>query len=153
MKNRRDCLAALAAGALATALPVGAQPSPFRIAWTSPTKAADGSPFLDELRRGLRELGYVEGRNLVIEPYWGEDSADRIQKMVVEAVASNPHVIVAQGATAPPMRRATTAIPVVFGYSGDPVEAGLVQSLSRPAATSQGSASLRWTSLPSASSW
>lgn len=132
MNKRRDFLNALSAGALAAALPAIAQPSLFRVAWTSPTKATDASPFLDELRRGLRELGYVEGRNIQIEPYWGEDSADRIQKMIVDAVASNPHVIVAQGATAPPMRRATSTIPVVFGYSGDPVEAGLVQSLSRP---------------------
>lgn len=132
MRTRRDFLGVLGAGALAAALPAVAQPSQFRIAWTSPTKAADGSPFLDELRRGLRELGYVEGRNIQIEPYWGEDSADRVRKMIVEAVASYPHVIVAQGATAPPMRRATTTIPVVFGYSGDPVEAALVESLSRP---------------------
>jgi putative ABC transport system substrate-binding protein len=132
MKNRRAVLHAIAAAIAAVACPALAQPAPFRVGWTSPTRAADGSPFLDELRRGLRELGYVEGRNVLIEPYWGEDSAERITKMVAEAVATAPHVIVAQGSTAPPMRRATTTIPVVFGYSGDPVEAGLVESLSRP---------------------
>ena len=129
---RRTLLAALGAAALAAAFPALAQPKPFRVAWASPTKAADGSPFLEELRRGLRELGYVEGRSIVIEAYWGEDSPDRIGAMVAEAVASRPDVIVAQGASAPPMRRATSSIPVVFGYSGDPVAAGLVQSLSRP---------------------
>jgi putative ABC transport system substrate-binding protein len=132
MKTRRSLLATLGAGALAAALPSLAQPKPARVAWTSPTKAADGSPFLEELRRGLRELGYIEGRSIVIEAYWGEDSPERIGAMVAEAVASRPDVIVAQGATAPPMRRATSTIPVVFGYSGDPVAAGLVQSLSRP---------------------
>jgi len=98
----------------------------------SPTRIADGSPFLDELRRGLRELGYVEGGNLLLEAHWGEDSAERIEKLVAEVVASTPHVIVAQGGTAVALRRATTSIPVVFGYSGDPVEAGLVESLSWP---------------------
>jgi putative tryptophan/tyrosine transport system substrate-binding protein len=138
MKTRRSVLATLGAGALAAAFAALAQPKPARVAWTSPTKAADGSPFLEELRRGLRELGYVEGRSFVIEAYWGEDSPDRIGAMVAEAVASRPDVIVAQGATAPPMRRATSAIPVVFGYSGDPVAAGLVQSLSRPGANLTG---------------
>ena len=98
----------------------------------SSTRVADGSPFLDELRRGLRELGYVEGRNLLLEAYWGEDSAERIDKLVAEVVAARPQVIVAQGGTAVVMRRATTTIPVVFGYSGDPVEAGLVDSFPRP---------------------
>ncbi len=132
MNRRRNFLNALGAGAFAFALPAIAQPSPFRVCWMSPTGAADGSLFLDELRRGLRELGYAEGRNLRIEPYWGENSAERIGKLIAEVVASNPHVIVAQGGTAPLLRRATTTIPVVFGYSGDPVEAGLVDSLARP---------------------
>lgn len=57
MKTRRSLLATLGAGALAAALPALAQPKPARVAWTSPTKAADGSPFLEELCRGLRELG------------------------------------------------------------------------------------------------
>ncbi|MGH8701394.1 MAG: ABC transporter substrate-binding protein [Burkholderiales bacterium] len=132
MDTRRDFLGALGAGAMAAVFPAIAQPSPFRVAWTSPTRAEDGSLFLDELRRGLQELGYVEGRNLVIEQFWAENSAERMEKLIAEVVASRPHVIVAQGATAVAMRRATTTIPVVFGYSGDPVEAGLVESLRRP---------------------
>jgi putative ABC transport system substrate-binding protein len=132
MITRRQVLGAVAGATLVAALPVGAQPGPFRVSWMSPTRAADGSPFLAELRRGLEELGYVEGRTLVLDVYWGEDSAERIQRLVAEVVASAPHVIVAQGGTAVAMRRATTAIPVVFGYSGDPVEAGLVDSLARP---------------------
>jgi len=131
MVTRRKFLDVLGAGALAASLPAMAQ-AQFRIAWASPTKAADGSLFLEELRRGLRELGYFEGRNVRIDAFWGEDSAERIAKLPSAAIASSPHVIVAQGATAPPMRKATATIPVVFGYSGDPVEAGLVQSLARP---------------------
>jgi putative tryptophan/tyrosine transport system substrate-binding protein len=134
MSTRRQILRALGSGALLAALPARAQASPSQVSWISPTRATDGSPFLDELRRGLRELGHVEGRTLVLEAYWGEDSAERIDKLVAEVIASIPHVIVAQGAAAVPMRRATTSIPVVFGYSGDPVEAELVDSLASPAA-------------------
>lgn len=132
MITRRNAVNALGLGVLAVALPVIAQALPSRISWLSPTKAKDGSPFLNELRLGLSDLGYVEGRNILIDPYWGEDSAERVPKLIAEVVASNPRVIVAQGSTAPPMRRANTSIPVVFGYSGDPVEAGLVESLARP---------------------
>lgn len=137
INRRRRLLAALGAGLLVASRGAAAQ-QPFRIAWTSPTKATDGSPFLDELRAGLRELGYVEGRHIAIEAHWGEDSAERIAKLPGAALASKPHVIVAQGATAPPMRKATSTIPVVFGYSGDPLEAGLVESLSRPGANMTG---------------
>jgi putative ABC transport system substrate-binding protein len=130
--TRREILLGLAAGALIAARPSWAQPAPARVCWLSPTREADGSLFLEELRRGLHELGYVEGRTLVLAPYWGEDSSERIGKLIPEILASNPQVIVAQGGTSVPMRRATTTIPVVFGFSGDPVEAGLVDSLARP---------------------
>jgi putative tryptophan/tyrosine transport system substrate-binding protein len=132
VNTRRSFLQVFATGALAAAFPAWALPSPFRVGWISPTRAVEGSPFLDELRGGLRELGYAEERNLLIEPHWGEDSAELVVKAVSELIASNPHVIVAQGATAVLVRRATATIPVAFGYSGDPVEAGLVESLSRP---------------------
>jgi hypothetical protein len=59
MIMRRRVLGALGAGTLVAALPTVAHPSPFRVSWVSPTRLADGSPFLDELRRGLAELGHV----------------------------------------------------------------------------------------------
>jgi len=132
MSTRRNFLAALGSGAFAVAFRGAAQPLRNRVCWISPTPAADGSPFVDEFRHGLRDLGYVEGRDVSIEVYWGENSDERIAKLVAEVVASIPHVIVAQGRTAPPVGRATSTIPVVFGFSGDVVEAGLVESLSRP---------------------
>jgi putative ABC transport system substrate-binding protein len=129
--NRRDMVLALFALGVAPFSTL-AQSAPFRVAWISPTPAADGSPFLDELRRGLRELGYVEGRNLVLEPYWGDNTPARLAKMMADAIASAPNVIVAQGGAAPAAHKATNSIPVVFGYSGDPVAAGLVESFARP---------------------
>jgi len=120
------------AGSLLAAPLARAQGAPSRIAWFSPTRASDGTLFLDALRHGLRERGYIEGSNLVIETYWGEDSPARVAELAKQVVASRPQVVVALGPTGPIMRRGTSTIPVVFGYSGDPVEAGLVEKLGRP---------------------
>jgi putative tryptophan/tyrosine transport system substrate-binding protein len=129
--GRRALLRGIGATLIAGALPARAQPAPPRVCWLSPSRASEGSPFLEELRAGLRDLGYAEGRNIVIEPYWGEDSAPRVEKMIAEVIASKPALIVSQGGVGPLLSRLNST-PVVFGYSGDPVAAGMVQSLSRP---------------------
>ena len=130
--TRRQALRGLGFAAGIVALPRPVVAAPFRVSWVTPSGITDGSPFLDELRSGLRELGWIEGRNLVLEPHWGEDSPQRVEKLVADIVASKPNVIVAQGSTAPAVRRTNTTIPVVFGFSGDPVEAKLVDSYARP---------------------
>ena len=132
MKTRRSFLGAFGAGALTVALPAFAQSPQIRIGWMSNTRAADAGLFLDALRAGLREHGYVEGRNIAIEERWGDDVPARAEQSVAELVASKPNVIVTQGPAALTLRKHTTTIPVVFGFSGDPVEAGIVQSLARP---------------------
>lgn len=129
--RRRELLIALATGALRPLWAGAQQPAPFRIGWTSIDRAA-GSPFLDPLRAGLRDLGYVEGRNLTIDARWGEESLERLEPLAAELVRSNPQVIVTQGPSVFLVRKAGAAMPVVFGFSGDPVEAGLVDSLRRP---------------------
>jgi putative ABC transport system substrate-binding protein len=129
--KRRDFLASVA-GTLACPGALRAQGAPRRVAWISPTRAADGALFLDALRRGLRERGYTEGSNLVIETHWGDDSPAKLAELAKQVVVTRPQVVVALGPTAPIMRRATSTIPVVFGYSGDPVEGGLVETLARP---------------------
>ena len=134
MPSRRNFLQMLGAGAAGMGLcrATPAQGGPARIAWLSHTRAIDGATFFNELRRGFADLGHVEGRSIIIEPYWGDDDPARITKNVTEAIASRPTLIVAQGSTGPIVRRSTTTIPVVFGYSGDPVEAGIVDSFNRP---------------------
>ncbi|MBI2754076.1 MAG: ABC transporter substrate-binding protein [Betaproteobacteria bacterium] len=132
MNARRDFLTLLGTGALAAALPAFSQQSQFRVGWLSPSRVEDGLQLLDALRQGLRDLGYVEGRNMVLEMRWGDDSSARVEKLAGELVALKPQVIVAQGPTAAAVRRVTTTIPVVFGFSGDPVRAGFVESLSHP---------------------
>ncbi|HEY5899980.1 MAG TPA: ABC transporter substrate-binding protein [Burkholderiales bacterium] len=127
--NRRRFLAALG---LAAALPSWGQKKPARIAWLSSSTEADGRQFFEELRRGLTELGYSEGRNMAFEKHWADDSRERLERVAKELVATQPSIVVAQGPTVPALRRAGAAFPIVFGFSGDPVEAGYVKSLARP---------------------
>jgi putative ABC transport system substrate-binding protein len=102
-----------------------AQPAKrWRVGWIS-TDQSVGSPFFDAFRSGLRDLGYVEGRNLAIDARWGAEFVD-------DLVRSRPDVIVTQGGTTFTLFRARPTTPVVFGYSGDPVEAGFADSFARP---------------------
>jgi putative ABC transport system substrate-binding protein len=132
MQRRREIVIVLVAGAATRRARAVAPPAVLRLGWLSGDRA-DQSPFLDSLRAGLRELGYVEGRNLVIDARFAEGSAERIDRLAVELVRSNPHVIVTQGGPAThPVMAAGARMPVVFGYSGDPVEGKVVDSLARP---------------------
>ena len=137
--NRRDTVLALltlGAGLLAVFLafvrPAEAQPAPPRVIWVSPAASSEGGPFFEELRRGLREIGHVEGRSIQLESAWGDGTPQRAAKLIAEVVAAAPKIIVTQGSMGPMASKATATIPVVFGYSGDPVEAGMVDSLPRP---------------------
>jgi len=120
------------AGILAVAKPAHAQPVAPRVIWVSPTASAQGGPFFEELRRGLRDIGYVEGRSIRLESAWSDGTPERPARLIAEVVASAPSIIVSQGSIGPLAQKATATIPVVFGYSGDPVEAGMVDSLPRP---------------------
>lgn len=128
--NRRDAACALLTFGIAPA-PVWAQASA-RVAWVSVAPASDGGLFLNELRSGLRELGRQEGRNLVLDAYWGDNANATAEKNIAQVIAARPDVIVSQGNAVFALRKATQTIPVVFGFSGDPVEAGMVQSMARP---------------------
>jgi putative ABC transport system substrate-binding protein len=103
-----------------------------RVGWLAGGRQADApSPYLEAFRLGMRERGRVEGRNLVLEVRVGE--RDRAPELAAELVRLKVDVLVAAG----PMvydaaRAAAGSTPVVFGFSGDPVEAGLVASLAHP---------------------
>jgi putative ABC transport system substrate-binding protein len=88
--------------------------------------------FLEALRQGLRSLGYVEGQNLAIEARWADGKLDRVADLTADLVRLNVDVIVTQGPVVSGVKKTAGMIPIVFGFSGDPVEAGLVTSLSRP---------------------
>lgn len=120
------------AGAIALLPRVGLSQAVAKVAWVSPTPAAEGGPFFDELRNGLRELGHVEGRNLRLDSYWAENDDALTVKAFEAAQASGAQVVVAQGRSVFAARKSFPNLPIVFGFSGDPVEAGLVQSMARP---------------------
>jgi putative tryptophan/tyrosine transport system substrate-binding protein len=132
MNTRRKILVALSAGAL---MPLRALAQPakvLRVGWLSNDKSAN-SPFYEALRNGLRDLGYVEGSNLVIEAKFGEGYSERLDALAVELVQWKPQIIVTQGGPATyPVIRAGATMPIVFGFSGDPIEGKLVKTLAHP---------------------
>ena len=91
-------------------------------------------PHLHEaFRQGLRDLGYVEGRNLVIESRYAEGKFERLPALAAELVARKVDVIVVSSTPAAlAAKQATRTLPIVFAASGDPVASGLVTSLARP---------------------
>ena len=75
-----------------------------RIGWIA-IGTPQGSEFFEAVRQGLRQLGYVEGQSVIIEPRWPADIGDRVPELVRELLALNVQVIVAQGAIVPLVRR------------------------------------------------
>jgi putative ABC transport system substrate-binding protein len=105
---------------------------PARIGWLSAGSGGNQSA-LNAFREGMHDLGYVEGRNLVIDARWGDGFSQRLDQHAIELLRSTPRVLVTQAGQAIfAVRRAKPTIPIVFGLSGDPVEAGLVDSFARP---------------------
>jgi putative ABC transport system substrate-binding protein len=105
-----------------------------RIGYLGLDRAAADPRIREALLQGLRDLGYVEGRNLVIEYRDAEGKPERFPALAAELVALKVDVIVAAGGTlgALAAKQATRTIPIVFGAVGDPVGEGLVTSLARP---------------------
>jgi putative ABC transport system substrate-binding protein len=96
------------------------------------------SPQLDALRQGLRDFGYSEGQNLLIDYRYVEGRHDRIPELVAQLLDLKIDIIVPMGPLAPVVARFVKTIPVVFGTSSDPVEAGIVASLARPGGNTTG---------------
>jgi ABC-type uncharacterized transport system substrate-binding protein len=138
MMDRRGFLLTSLAGALLASLSVDAQ---------SPTKIARigvlATEFPEALRQSLRDLGYIEGRNVVFEIRETQGRADRVNDLAVELTRRKVDVLVGTNPAAVfGARRATSTIPIVMVYTPDPVELGLVASLARPGGNITGVTSL-----------
>jgi len=133
--DRRRFIGTIASGLLATPLAAEAQQAAkaARIGYLANVPAAN--PHLHEaFRQGLRDLGYVEGRNVAIEVRSAEGKPERFPALAAELVALKVDVIVAAGGTLATLaaKQATRTLPIVFTGDADPVANGFVTSLSRP---------------------
>jgi putative ABC transport system substrate-binding protein len=157
--KRRDFL--VAGGALAIAgacAAVAAQPrrrgAPARIAILDDASPATRQQLWTRVRERLRELGYVEGRDVLIEARFAEGSVDRLPALAKEIVATKPDVILTVTTTvALAAKKETSTIPIVALGPADPVKSGLVASLARPGgnltglAPNQGEIAGKWLEL------
>ena len=142
MNKRRKLIIALGASALAAPLPSFAQ-QPVKIARIGFLGAASASGYakqLDGFRLGLRDFGYMEGKNIVLEYRWAEGNYAQLAELAAELVRSKVDVIVTHGTPGTRAAKgATTTIPIVMAISGDAVATGLVVSLPRPGGNITGS--------------
>src|SRR6266550_1075687 len=104
-----------------------------RIGYLSALSPAAVSDRMAAFRRGLRELGYIEGKNIVIEYRWAEGKTERLTHLVTELVRLKVDIIVTAGpATIRPAKKSTATIPIVMAFDNDPVGSGFVASLAHP---------------------
>ena len=147
MMDRRKTLVVLAASGLFTPLALLAQQPAartYRIGFLGITSAAAHVTLFDAVRAGLRDLGYVEGRNLVIEARWAEYHYGRLPGLAAELVRLKVEVIVTHSTSGVmAAKQATSSIPIVMAnVGGDPVANGLIASLARPGGNVTGSTTL-----------
>src|SRR6266576_1127126 len=135
--NRRSAGLALLLGLAFGAAPIAATAQQagkvYRIGYLSTPTRESVEHGLQAFLRKLRELGWVDGQNLIIEYRWAEGNVERLPDLAADLVRRKVDVIVAPaGSAALAAKTATTSIPIVMIFPSDPVETGLVASLSRP---------------------
>jgi putative ABC transport system substrate-binding protein len=130
--RRRDVVALLAAPALWPLCTAAQQPSRIRrVAWFGLGQPGTASPYVEALRAGMRDHGWIEGQNFVLDLHWASGRED-MEAAARKILASNPDVVVTQEFMTIAMQGVHGDKPVVFGFSGDPVGSKLVESWARP---------------------
>jgi putative ABC transport system substrate-binding protein len=135
--KRREFIAFLggAAATSASPLPARAQQAAMPVVGYLMSRSAATSEYLaDEFRRGLREAGFTEGRNVEVQYRWADGHFERLPAIAQELARFPVAVMIAAGGepTAMAASAATSTIPIVFGISGDPIKLGLARSFNRP---------------------
>src|SRR3989440_1637407 len=133
--KRRQFITLLGGAAVAASSPARAQPAGRvrRIGFMGNSTETLEANLVGPFRKALRDLGYVEGRDIVIEYRWAEGAYERFRALVAELIAAGVDVIVTAGTPAAfAVKNATNSIPCVMVAVGDPVNTGLVASLGRP---------------------
>jgi putative ABC transport system substrate-binding protein len=111
----------------------------YRIGFLEAGSASTNQRFLESFESGLRELGYVEGKNVILDVRWAEGQAERFPGLLAELLELHPDaIVVASGVAAQAAKNVVRSIPVVFVGASDPVGKGLVNSLAHPGANLTG---------------
>jgi len=142
--RRREFIVALSSAAFGRPLAARAQQSSLpKIGVLSSKSPSEEARLLVRFRQGLYEIGYVEGHNVAIEYSWAENQNERLQALAADLVRRQVTVIAAVGSTPAALaaKVATTTIPIVFMTAGDPMQLGVVSSMSRPGSNMTGVAS------------
>lgn len=130
--NRRDVLKCFLLAVAPVSAPATAQRNVRRVAWFGGGRPGAPAPFLDALRLGLRDKGWVEGKDIEIAQFLTEGSPDDSAVVARQVIASNPEIIVVYGRDVQILHRSKPPQAVVFAYSGNPVDAKVVESFARP---------------------
>jgi putative tryptophan/tyrosine transport system substrate-binding protein len=140
--KRRHFIKVVGGMAVASPLVLHAQPLArlARIGFLGSASATGSAKSVEAVLTGLRDLGYVEGKNIAIEFRWAEGRYDRLSALVAELIRLNVDVIVTHGTPGTrAAKKATSTVPIVMAISGDAIATGLVASLARPEANVTGS--------------